>query len=130
MGWVAIRACLPWLAWLGVSCLALALLCRASRAKLDLSRVSRLHGNEVGSVQGLSFVLVLPFFVTIVLFIVQVSQLMIGTIVVQYAAFAGAVRRQFGFPQTCRTKAPAASAATPWTRTPKINRLRPIIHHR
>jgi hypothetical protein len=49
-----------------------------------------LHRNEVGSAQSLSFVLTLPFFVVIILFIVQVSQLMIGTIMVHYAAFAAA----------------------------------------
>jgi hypothetical protein len=70
--------------------MALTALCRASHAKLDLRRLVRLHGNEVGSVQSLSFVLVLPLFVMIVLFIVQVSQLMIATVVVHYAAYSAA----------------------------------------
>jgi len=41
-------------------------------------------------VQTLSFVLTLPVFMMLVLFIVQVSQLMIGIAVVHYAAFAAA----------------------------------------
>ena len=49
-----------------------------------------LHRDEVGSVQSLSFVLTLPLFIMIMMMIVQVSQLMIGTVVVHYAAFAAA----------------------------------------
>ena len=40
--------------------------------------------------QSLSFVLTLPLFIMIMMMIVQVSQLMIGTVVVHYAAFAAA----------------------------------------
>ena len=42
------------------------------------------------SVQSLSFVLTLPIFITIMMMIVQVSQFVIGQVVVQYAAFAAA----------------------------------------
>jgi hypothetical protein len=41
-------------------------------------------------VQSLSFVLTLPLFIMIMMMIVQVSQLMIGLVVVNYAAFAAA----------------------------------------
>ena len=49
-----------------------------------------LHRDEAGSVQSLSFVLTLPMFIMIMMMIVQVSQLMIGMVVVHYAAFAAA----------------------------------------
>ena len=44
--------------------------------------------------QSLSFVLTLPVFVMVMLLIVQVSQLMIGMIVVHYAAYAAARERR------------------------------------
>ncbi len=90
MGRAVICDCLPWLALLLVSCAGLWLIVRLNEGRLDLGRLLSLHRNEVGSAQSLSFVLTLPFFVVIVLFIVQVSQLMIGTMVVHYAAFAAA----------------------------------------
>jgi hypothetical protein len=49
-----------------------------------------LHRDQVGGVQSLSFVLTLPLFMMVMMFIVQVGQLMIGTICVHYAAFAAA----------------------------------------
>ena len=85
-----LTACLPWLAWLLVLLLAAWALVRFSRAQLRLGRLLQLHRDEVGSVQSLSFVLTLPVFIMVMLMIVQVSQLMIGTVVVQYAAFAAA----------------------------------------
>ncbi len=83
-------ACLPWLALLILLILAAWVLLRSSRAQLRLGRLLELHRDEVGSVQSLSFVLTLPLFITIMMMIVQVSQLMIGTVVVHYAAFAAA----------------------------------------
>ncbi len=83
-------ACLPWLALLVASVLLLYLLARASRARLELGRLRRLHADEFGAVESLSFVLTLPLFIWVLMFIVQVSQLMIGQIVVEYAAIAAA----------------------------------------
>ncbi|MEI8372465.1 MAG: TadE/TadG family type IV pilus assembly protein [Planctomycetota bacterium] len=83
-------ACLPWLVLLLVLILAAWVLVRFSRAQLRLGRLLELHRDEVGSVQSLSFVLTLPLFIMIMMMIVQVSQLMIGTVVVHYAAFAAA----------------------------------------
>jgi hypothetical protein len=83
-------ACLPWLAWLLLLILAAWVLVRSSRAQLRLGRLFELHRDEAGSVQSLSFVLTLPLFIMIMMMIVQVSQLMIGTVVVHYAAFAAA----------------------------------------
>jgi len=82
--------CWPLALWLlaGVACLAL--LVRLSQARLDWSRLRRLPRCQEGSVQTLSFVFTMPAFIMIVLFILQVSQLMVGIAVVHYAAFAAA----------------------------------------
>lgn len=48
------------------------------------------HHCERGAVQSLSLVLTLPLFVMFVLFVIQVSQVMIGTMIVHWAAFAAA----------------------------------------
>jgi len=83
-------ACLPWTMLLLAS-LAVALwLIRLSRAKPEPARLRRLHADQQGGVESLSFVLTLPLFVMVMLWIVQISQLMIGQIVVEYAAFAAA----------------------------------------
>jgi len=81
---------LPWLGLLALSCLVLWLLARLNRARLEWGRLRRLHGDQAGSVQSFSFVLTLPLFIMVVLFILQISQLWIATIVVHYAAFAAA----------------------------------------
>ena len=65
-------------------------LVRLNRAGFQWRRLLLLHADEGGSAQALSFVLTLPIFVWVMLFIVQVSQLMIATIAVNYAAFAAA----------------------------------------
>jgi hypothetical protein len=49
-----------------------------------------LHADQRGSVQSLSFVLTVPIFVMLMLLAVQVTQLMVGLVVVQYAAYAAA----------------------------------------
>lgn len=83
-------ACVPWLALLVLLFAVLVLLARVSRARLELGRLRRLHVDQIGSAQSLSFVLALPLFIMVLLFIVQVSQLMIGQVVVEYAAVAAA----------------------------------------
>jgi hypothetical protein len=90
MNRAVLHACLPWLAVLAGSLLAAYLLVRFSGARPSLRRLRRLHENQVGGVQSLSFVLALPLFIMIMLFIVQISQLMIGIIVVHYTAYATA----------------------------------------
>jgi hypothetical protein len=57
---------------------------------MQLGRLRAIHADQRGGVQSLSFVLTLPLFAMIVMFIVQVSQLMIGRTMVEYAAFAAA----------------------------------------
>jgi hypothetical protein len=49
-----------------------------------------LHADQRGSVQSLSFVLTVPIFIMLMLLAVQITQLMIGLIVVQYAAYSAA----------------------------------------
>ncbi len=85
-----LTACSPWLVLLLMLILAAWALVRSSRAQLRLGRLLELHRDETGSVQSLAFVLTLPLFIMIMMMIVQVSQLMIGTVVVHYAAFAAA----------------------------------------
>jgi hypothetical protein len=50
--------------------------------------ILNLHSDEQGSVQSLSFVLTVPLFIMLMLLAVQITQLMIGEIIVHYAAFA------------------------------------------
>ena len=83
-------ACLPWAGLLVVLVVLLWGLARLNSGRLELGRLRALHRDEGGAAQSLSFVLTLPFFVMIMLFILQVSQVMIGTVVVHYAAFAAA----------------------------------------
>jgi hypothetical protein len=85
-----LEACFPYFLWLLAGFGGLWLLGRVSGARLALARLRALHRSQEGSVQTLSFVLTLPVFMMIVLFIVQVSQLMIGITIVHYAAFAAA----------------------------------------
>ena len=85
-----LEACLPSLLALIAGFVVLWLVLRSVRMQINVSRLWSVHRCERGSVQSLSFVLTLPLFMTILLFIVQVSQLMVGIMVVHYAAYAGA----------------------------------------
>ncbi len=86
----AVEACLPWLLTLVLACLLLWTLVRWSGAQIRLGRLLSLHRDERGAVQSLSFVLTVPAFAMIFMLIVQISQLMIGIMVVHYAAYATA----------------------------------------
>lgn len=83
-------ACLPCIIAIAVAIVIAWILVKVSGAKLNLSRLRELHSCQRGGVQTLSFVLTVPFFIMISMFIVQVSQLMIGVMTVNYAAFATA----------------------------------------
>jgi len=85
-----VHACFPCLAALAIAFLIALLVVRLSGARLNLPRLRSLHSCQDGGVQSLAFVLALPLFLMIVMFIVQVSQLMIGIMVVNYAAYASA----------------------------------------
>lgn len=58
--------------------------------RMDWRKLRRLRSCEEGAVQSLSLVLTLPVFLMLVLFIVQVTQVMVGVMMVHYAAFAAA----------------------------------------
>jgi len=96
-----LMACLPWLALLAGGVAAGLLLVYLGRAQVRPERLLQVHRDQTGGVQSLSFVLTLPLFVLVILFIVQVSQLMIGTIVVHYAAFAAARSAAVWIPAEC-----------------------------
>ena len=57
---------------------------------LDFGRTLDFHADQRGSVESLSFVLTVPVFIMLMLLAVQITQLMIGLVVVHYAAFAAA----------------------------------------
>ena len=63
---------------------------RCSGAQFRFCRLREVHRCEAGGVQSLAFVLTLPVFILILLFIVQVSLLMMGVMTVNYSAFAAA----------------------------------------
>lgn len=85
-----IEASLPWFMLLLVAQVVLIGVLQTLRVKFRPSRLAYLGADQRGSVQSLSFVLTLPLLVLVILFIVQVAQLMTATIVVHYAAFAAA----------------------------------------
>lgn len=61
-----------------------------SGARWQWGRLREMHRCQRGGVQSLAFVLTLPMFFMTVMFILQVSQLMVAQMVIHYAAFAGA----------------------------------------
>ena len=91
--------CRPCLVALAIAGLLLVVVIRLSGARFSLRRLGRVHRCQRGGVQSLSFVLTLPVFVLIVMFIVQVSQLMIAQVVVNYAAYAAARSLSAWIPQ-------------------------------
>lgn len=84
------NSCWPWAVCLIAAVITARGLLGLSGAQLRLARLRSVHRCEEGTVQSLSFVLTLPFFVMIIMLIVQASHLMIANIVVHYAAFASA----------------------------------------
>ena len=85
-----LEALIPALIALAASFVLLRLVIHLSGAKLNFTRLKQIHTCEHGGVQSLSFVLTLPLFIMIILFIVQVSQLMLGLMTIHYAAYAAA----------------------------------------
>jgi hypothetical protein len=83
-------ACLPSLIALALLFAAMQAVLRCSGAQLSLARLRDVHRCEAGGVQSLAFVLTLPLFLMIVLFIVQIALVLVGLITVNTAAFAAA----------------------------------------
>jgi hypothetical protein len=84
------KACLPVATALIACCAAVIFLVHLSRVKIRYRRIRALARDEQGGVQSLAFVMTFPLFLLLFLFIVQLSQLLIGTVIVHYAAFASA----------------------------------------
>ncbi|HUG20284.1 MAG TPA: TadE family protein [Planctomycetaceae bacterium] len=84
-----LEPCLPLFYILLGSFFALFLSIRLSGARWNLSRLKQLHTCQDGGVQSLAFVLTLPFFILIVTFILQISQLIVAMMGVHYSAYAG-----------------------------------------
>ena len=83
-----LQLCWPGLLIIAGLLLVLRLLLGWCGARLNLARLRVLHHDQEGSMQSLSFVITLPLFIMILMGIVQVSQIMIARIYVQYAAVA------------------------------------------
>ncbi len=64
--------------------------------------IGRLHADPRGGVQSLAFVMTFPVLLLLVLFIVQLSQLLIAVVTVQYAAFAAARSASVWIPAVVR----------------------------
>src|SRR5690242_12510616 len=80
--------CLPYFLSMAVSVAILRLLVALSGAQFRLSAMKQLARDERGAVQSLSFVLTVPLFIMVLMFIVQLTQITIARLVVEYAAFA------------------------------------------
>ncbi len=78
------------LGMIGLLILTMHLLVRFSGARRRRTGLIQLHHDQQGSVQSLSFVLTLPAFIIVMMGIVQVSQIMMAQVVVEYAAIAAA----------------------------------------
>ncbi|MCH8829020.1 MAG: pilus assembly protein, partial [Planctomycetes bacterium] len=85
-----LEACVPCLIALTAAFVVLWLVVRISGARLNLRRLTQLHRCQDGGVQSLAFVITLPLFIVIVMFIVQMSQLMVGIMMVNYSAYTAA----------------------------------------
>ncbi|MFM8250500.1 MAG: TadE/TadG family type IV pilus assembly protein [Planctomycetota bacterium] len=88
----------PYLALMVLSSALCWLLLRMTRVRPDWRQLKQLAGDERGAVQSLSFVLTIPVFVIVMMFIVQLSQITIGKFVVEYAAFAAVRSAQVWLP--------------------------------
>lgn len=82
--------CWPELAGICLCLLLLKVLLRLSGARLQFGRIFELHRDQVGGVQTLSFVLTVPVFIFVMMFVVQLSQITVAKVVVEYAAFTAA----------------------------------------
>jgi hypothetical protein len=84
--------------WLVGALAVLFVLLQIARPRWSWRRALVAARSEEGGVQSVSFILTIPFFIMLVMFIVQISQLMTGLMVVHYAAFAAARSAQVWIP--------------------------------
>lgn len=85
-----LQVCWPWFVCLLVAGGVAALLVQFCGGRWQWRRWRELHSDQGGAVQSLSLVLTLPIFILLVLFIVQISQMMVAVMMVHYSAFAAA----------------------------------------
>ncbi|MDB5386392.1 MAG: hypothetical protein JWM11_2038 [Planctomycetaceae bacterium] len=85
-----LQACWPWFVCLLIAGGLAIVLVQFCGGRWQWRRWRELHSDQGGAVQSLSLVLTLPVFLMLVLFIVQISQMMVAVMIVHYAAFAGA----------------------------------------
>lgn len=96
-------AILPEIAVLAIAVGAAWLLIRLTRSRPDWRHAARLASDQRGAVQSLSFVLTVPLFIMVMMFIVQLSQLTIAKVVVEQAAVASARSAQVWIPADLTT---------------------------
>lgn len=82
--------CLPYAIGMIVCAALLRVLMHLSCARFQPADLLKLAGDERGTVQSLSFVLTVPVFMMVLMFIVQLAQITMARLVVEYAAFATA----------------------------------------
>jgi hypothetical protein len=109
----AIIACAPYLAAIALLAIGQAVLLRFSGARPQLRRLLQLHRDERGAVQSLSFILTLPVFMFIMMFIVQLSLITMARISVEYAAYAATRSAVVWFPADLGTELYAENRVSP-----------------
>lgn len=127
MNRTVLQDCLPWFAALIVLAALVQLVIWVNRGHWNWRRLRALHGDEIGSVQSLSFVLTLPFFVMVIMLIVQVSQLMIATVVVHYAAYAAARSAVVWIPARLSTSGEVENCVSTYAIDPDTAQQYPVI---
>jgi hypothetical protein len=106
-------ACAPYVAGIAALMVGQAILLRFSGARLQLLQVRKLHRDERGAVQSLSFILTLPVFMFIMMFIVQLSLITMARISVEYAAYAATRAAIVWFPANLGTELYAENRVGP-----------------
>ncbi|MFW6171186.1 MAG: TadE/TadG family type IV pilus assembly protein [Planctomycetota bacterium] len=91
-------ACLPYAVAIIVLLVCQALVLRFNSGRPRVAQLWHLHRDQRGAVQSLSFVLTLPVFMVIMMFIVQLALVTMGRISVEYSAFAAARSASVWFP--------------------------------
>lgn len=94
----AFIACLPYLAAIAALLVCQAVVLRLSKVRFQPARLLQLHRDQRGAVQSLSFVLTLPVFIFVMMFVVQLALITMARISVEYSAFAAARSAVVWFP--------------------------------
>ena len=111
-------ACAPYVVGIVSLLFALALLLRCAGGRLQLAQLKKLHRDQAGAVQSLSFIITLPVFLLIMLFVVQLSLITMARISVEYAAYAAARSAVVWIPANLGTGEYAENRVGPWPIAP------------